>query len=211
MEEELRPGEYLELHEDSRGSYILNSKDLCLMPRLDKVLAANFDSLKIEGRTKSEYYTAQTARVYRKAIDDYYAGPEKWNPAMYMQELLKLQNRGFTLGFFDGMPDSVAFDYESTLSTGEYNTTGIVTEVKSDGVILKVKNFFETGDELEFLSPFQFEPVKIKIPAIYDASTGESLPRASVGKTDYSVSIPVAGDALKLLPKYTLSRRKILV
>ncbi|MCL2389552.1 MAG: U32 family peptidase C-terminal domain-containing protein [Elusimicrobia bacterium] len=208
MEEELRPGEYLELFEDARGSYILNSKDLCLMPRLDKVLEANFDSLKIEGRTKSEYYTAQTARVYRKAIDDYFANPPAWKPDVYMQELAKLQNRGFTLGFFEGSPDADAFNYESTLSEGDYHTTGIVTGSDSETLTLKVKNFFATGDELEFLSPFQFESVKVKISAIYDAKTNESLSRASVGKTNYSVKISADKETLKLLPKYTLSRKK---
>ena len=69
MEEDKRPGEYLEMYEDIHGSYIMNSKDLCLMPKFDKVLSAGFDSLKIEGRNKSAYYAAQTARAYRKAIE----------------------------------------------------------------------------------------------------------------------------------------------
>jgi putative protease len=209
MEEELRPDEYLEMHEDSRGSYILNSKDLCLMPVLDKILAGGFDSLKIEGRTKSEYYTAQTARVYRKAIDDYYANPESWSSAVYMEELLKLQNRGFTLGFFNGLPSDDAQDYESTLSSGAYNTTGIVTKVDDKYVTLKVKNFFSVGEELEFLSPYRFEPVKVKVSAIYDAKTLKSLERASVGQTNFSVKIPLPPDTLKLLPEYTLTRKKI--
>ena len=83
MEEELRPGEYFEMYEDERGSYIMNSKDLCLMLKLDKILAAGFDSLKIEGRNKSAYYAAQTARAYRKAIDDYFNDPSAWAPEPY--------------------------------------------------------------------------------------------------------------------------------
>jgi len=112
------------------------------------------------------------------------------------------------LGFFEGSPDEDAFNYESTLSEGDYHTTGIVTGSDSENLTLKVKNFFTIGDELEFLSPFQFEPVKVKISAIYDAKTNESLPRASVGKTNYSVKIPANKEILKLLPKYTLSRKK---
>jgi putative protease len=99
LEEELRPGEYLEMEEDDKGAYILNSKDLCLMPKLDKIISSGIDSLKIEGRNKSEYYVAQTARVYRKAIDDYFDNSESWSPDKYMKELITLQNRGYTLGF----------------------------------------------------------------------------------------------------------------
>jgi putative protease len=99
FEEELRPGEYLEMEEDDKGTYILNSKDLCLMPKLDKIISAGIDSFKIEGRNKSEYYVAQTARVYRRAIDDYFDNSESWYPIKYTKELFTLQNRGYTLGF----------------------------------------------------------------------------------------------------------------
>ena len=84
----------MKLEEDDRGSYILNAKDLCLMPKLDDYLALGVDSLKIEGRNKSEYYAAVTARAYRLAIDAWYADPENWSPDPYLREIYTLQNRG---------------------------------------------------------------------------------------------------------------------
>lgn len=87
LEEEERPNQYYGIEEDEKGTYFFNSKDLCLMPKLNEILALGIDSLKIEGRNKTEYYVAQTARVYRKAIDDYYAAPDKWNADIYIKEL----------------------------------------------------------------------------------------------------------------------------
>lgn len=99
LEEEQRPGEFLPVEEDNRGTYIMNSKDLCLMPKLDLILNAGIDLLKIEGRNKTPYYVAQTARAYRKAIDDWFDNPGEWRFEPYQAELDTLQNRGYTTGF----------------------------------------------------------------------------------------------------------------
>ncbi|MDR2395873.1 MAG: U32 family peptidase, partial [Endomicrobium sp.] len=158
LEEELRPGEYLEMEEDEKGSYILNSKDLCLMPKLNNLIEIGIDSLKIEGRNKSEYYVAQTARVYRKAIDDYFNNPTKWRSDIYMQELLTLQNRGYTLGFFNGVPDESAQDYIETSSRSDYRNAGIITDNKDGMLTIELKHKLKKGDAIEILSPYQFEP-----------------------------------------------------
>ncbi|MCK5446415.1 MAG: U32 family peptidase, partial [Rhodospirillaceae bacterium] len=102
LEEEYRPGELMKIEEDDRGSYIMNAKDLCLMGKLDDYLALGIDSLKIEGRNKSEYYAAITARSYRLAMNAWYADPENWSPEPYLREIYTLQNRGYSLGFHDG-------------------------------------------------------------------------------------------------------------
>ena len=94
LEEEQRPGQLMELEEDGHGTYIMNSRDLCLMPRLNEVMDVGLDSFKIEGRNKSEYYVAVAARAYRKAIDDYFDNPHTWTPDAYVAELATLQNRG---------------------------------------------------------------------------------------------------------------------
>ena len=102
LEEEMRPGEFMPFEEDVRGSYILNSKDLNLMPKLDEYLSLGIDSFKIEGRNKSIYYVAIAARAYRMAIDDWYKDPDNWSADKYLTELDTLSNRGYTIAFHEG-------------------------------------------------------------------------------------------------------------
>lgn len=151
LEEGHRPGEFMPIEEDSRGSYILNSKDLCIMPKLDDYLRIGIDSLKVEGRNKSPYYVAVVARAYRKAIDDYYQDPENWKPDEYMRELETINNRGYTIAFHDGRLKNFAHNYEHTKAFATWEYAGIVSEVKDDGLVLEVKNHIHAGDVLEFL------------------------------------------------------------
>ncbi|MDR2860350.1 MAG: U32 family peptidase C-terminal domain-containing protein [Elusimicrobiota bacterium] len=206
LEEELRPGEYLEMSEDENGSYILNSKDLCLMPKLDKILSAGFNSLKIEGRNKSEYYAAQTARVYRKAIDDYYENPDKWQPDLYMKELLTLQNRGYTLGFFDGIPDDSAQDYIDTSSKSLWRNAGTVISSKDSLLEVEIRHKMKKGDKIEILSPYKFEPVEIILDEIFNGSNSRPVAEMSAGKPNQTIKFPVSDPSL--FPQYTVIRIK---
>ena len=120
LEEDIRPGEFMPFEEDMHGSYILNSKDLCLMPKLDEYLKIGINSLKVEGRNKTEYYAGTIARTYRTAIDDYYKEPNNWNHTKYMSELDAIANRGYTLAFHEGRLTNLAHDYYSTKSSSIY-------------------------------------------------------------------------------------------
>jgi putative protease len=153
LEEGARPGELLPIEEDSRGSYILNSKDMCMMPKLDDYLRIGVDSLKVEGRNKSPYYVAVVARAYRRAIDDYYRDPEGWNPHSYMRELETVGSRGFTLAFHEGRLKNYAHNYENTKTFSSWEYAGIVREVKEDGLVVEVKNKLEAGEVLELIPP----------------------------------------------------------
>ncbi|MDR1418698.1 MAG: U32 family peptidase C-terminal domain-containing protein [Endomicrobium sp.] len=208
MEEELKPGEYLEMQEDDKGTYILNSKDLCLMPTLNKLIEIGIDSFKIEGRTKSEYYVAQTARVYRKAIDDYFNNPQNWDPNLYMRELLTLQNRGYTLGFFNGIPNNTAQDYNETLSKSDYRNAGIIIDNQDKMLIIELKHKLKKGDEIEILSPHQFEPIKIVLNEIYNTDNYRLVETLAPGKINQSIKIP-CNHNVSLLPKQTIIRLKI--
>jgi putative protease len=137
LEEGMRPGEFLPIQEDERGSYILNSKDLCLMPKLDDYLRIGVDSLKVEGRGKSEYYAAVVARAYRMAIDDYYDDPESWDPSDYMAELETVGNRGYTLAFHKGRLTNLAHGYEHTAAISTWEYAGVVSEVTDDAFLLR--------------------------------------------------------------------------
>lgn len=151
LEEGYRPGDMLPIEEDERGAYILNSRDLCLMPKLDQYMDIGIDTLKIEGRGRSPYYVATCARAYRMAIDDWANDPEKWDSRPYMRELETLGSRGFTLAFHEGRLTNYAHGYESTSSVGEWEYGGMITEASEDHVIVRVKNRVEAGDILEFV------------------------------------------------------------
>jgi putative protease len=155
LEEGHRPGDFMPIIEDERGSYILNSKDMCLMPVLDDYLKIGIDSLKIEGRNKSPYYIAVVAGAYRRAIDDYYALEDKsqWNYKPYMRELETVANRGFTLAFHEGRLCNYAHNYENTKTMAAWEYAGIIREVRDDCFIVEPKNHLMAGDVLEFLSP----------------------------------------------------------
>ncbi|MCL2145439.1 MAG: U32 family peptidase C-terminal domain-containing protein [Endomicrobia bacterium] len=209
MEEELRPGEYLEMEEDEHGSYILNSKDLCLMPKLDKILSAGFDSLKIEGRNKSEYYVAQTARVYRKAIDDYFEKPDSWKSDVFIEELNTLQNRGYTLGFFEGIPDGKAQDYIDTSSRSDWRNVGYVKENAGNYLTVELRNGIKKGDKIEILSPFKFDPEIIILNEMYDGFDGRPVEAIAPGRENQCVKIPIEPEKSRLFPELTILRMKL--
>lgn len=173
LEEGCRPGELMPIEEDDRGSYILNSKDLCIMPKLNEYLRIGVDSLKVEGRGKSEYYCAVVARAYRMAIDDYYDDPEGWNPLPYMRELESVGNRGYTLAFHEGRLTNHAHNYEHTAAIAQWEYAGVVTGVTDDALLVDVKNKLEAGEVLEFISPNTREPVLIRLYDFEVAKNGE--------------------------------------
>ncbi len=192
LEEEKRPGEFLPVYEDDRGTYIMNSKDLCLMPRLPQILSLGIDSLKIEGRHKSDYYVAMTARVYRRAIDAWYKNPDEWRFEPFMDELDTMQSRGYTLGFFDGMPQAKDFNYESTSTTssGSKICAAMVKEHRADGLVLEVKNKINKGAEIDVLSPVRYEPICVKLYKMVDAVTGVEKDTVSAGTKGQAVVVP---------------------
>ncbi|WP_425080144.1 U32 family peptidase [Ruegeria denitrificans] len=175
LEEGCRPGDLMPIEEDDRGSYILNSRDLCIMPKLDEYLKIGVDSLKVEGRGKSEYYAAIVARAYRMAIDDYYADPENWDPKPYMRELETVGNRGYTLAFHEGRLTNYAHDYEHTASIAQWEYAGIITEVTEDAFLVEVKNKLEPGDVLDFVSPISRETVLLRVYDFERASDGARM------------------------------------
>ncbi|WP_298853550.1 U32 family peptidase [uncultured Ruegeria sp.] len=175
LEEDCRPGDLMPIEEDDRGSYILNSRDLCIMPKLDEYLKIGVDSLKVEGRGKSEYYAAIVARAYRMAIDDYNADPENWDPKPYMRELETVGNRGYTLAFHEGRLTNYAHDYEHTASIAQWEYAGIVTEVTEDAFLVEVKNKLEPGDVLDFVSPISRDTVLLRVYDFERAADGARL------------------------------------
>ncbi len=189
LEEGCRPGELMPIEEDGRGSYILNSRDLCIMPKLDDYLKIGIDSLKVEGRGKSEYYVAVVARAYRMAIDDWYADPESWDPRKYMVELETVGNRGYTLAFHDGRLSNYSHDYEHTAALAQWEYAGVVTDITNDAFLVEVKNKLAAGEVLDFVSPISRETVLLRMYDFEDAATGD-IKNSVHGGTRTTIRIP---------------------
>ncbi len=156
--EQQRPGEYMPVFENERGTFIYNSKDLCMLPHVDKLVEAGVDSFKIEGRVKSEFYVATVVKAYRRAIDDYFAAaPEEYKfDESLMDEVKKVSHRDYTTGFFFGKPGGTEQHYESSSYIRDYDMVGVVESYDKKTCMAKViqKNRFFKGDEVEFLRPY---------------------------------------------------------
>lgn len=187
---EKESGIEMPIEEDERGAYIMNSKDLCLMPRLREVIEAGPDSLKIEGRNRSEYYVGSVVRAYRNAIDAYVRDPENFNPTPFMEDLNVLESRGYTTAFFDGPVPPDAHDYESTHSKSDWHVAGVVTNIDNKNITFELRNEIKQGDEIIFILPRTTDKVSVRLDAIINAKNNESLPKMSAGQGN-SLLIPV--------------------
>ncbi|MDD6465798.1 MAG: U32 family peptidase [Coprococcus sp.] len=153
--EETRPGEYMPVNEDDRGTYIFNSKDLCMIEHIPEMIDAGIDSFKIEGRMKTALYVATVARTYRKAIDDYMESPELYRSNMeyYKSEIAKCTYRQFTTGFYFGKTDQDSQIYDNNTYIKNCTYIGNVQEVTEDGlVVFEQKNKFSVGEEIECMN-----------------------------------------------------------
>ncbi len=195
--EEKRPGEYLPVYENERGTYIFNSKDLCMIEYIPELVAAGIDSLKIEGRMKTALYVATVARTYRRAIDDYFESEEKYRANMdwYRAEISKCTYRQFTTGFYFGKPDENTQIYDNNTYVNEYTYLGIVEEIKQAAELavfyvpeqqgvsgssllarIEQRNKFCVGDSIEIMKP-DGSNVPVTVEAIYNEE-GEAVESA---------------------------------
>lgn len=152
--EESRPGEYFPVMEDENGTFIFNSRDLCLLEHIPALVESGVSSLKIEGRMKGINYVASVLRVYRKALDEYCLDPDTWRcRPEWLEELAKLSHRGYTTGFLFGEPRNVGQEYQSAYIRS-HEFVGVVEEARPDGTaLIGVRNRIRTGDLLEFIGP----------------------------------------------------------
>lgn len=154
--EESRPGEYLPVYENERGTYIFNSKDLCMIEYIPELIDAGIDSFKIEGRMKTALYVATVARTYRRAIDDYLESPELYRKNMpwYLDQISNCTYRQFTTGFFFGKPSEEAQIYDSNTYVKEYTYLGIVGSANEQGLYeIEQRNKFSVGETIEVMKP----------------------------------------------------------
>ena len=165
--EEKRPGQFFPIFEDEKGSYILNSKDLCMIDHIDKLAQAGVTSLKIEGRAKSAYYVAVVTNAYRMAMNEYYRNPDKFNLSDEIRnEVFKVSHRKYCNGFFFGTPDESQY-YENGGYIRNFDVVAVVEKCADGKVYCTQRNKFTSGDTVEVLSPSSL-PVEINISQLYD-------------------------------------------
>ncbi len=178
--EETRPGEYMPVYENERGTYIFNSKDLCMIEHIPELMEAGIDSFKIEGRMKTALYVATVARTYRKAIDDYRKDPALYrsNLEWYKEEIGKCTYREFTTGFYFGKPDETTQIYDNNTYVKNYTYLGTVETTDGGGRCrIEQKNKFSVGEIIEIMKP-DGRNVEALVKGIYDTegNARESAP-----------------------------------
>lgn len=179
--EETRPGEYMPIYENERGTFLFNSKDLCMIEHIPELLDAGIDSFKIEGRMKTALYVATVARTYRKAIDDYQTDPELYQQHLpwYREQISNCTYRQFTTGFFFGKPDETTQIYNESTYVKEYTYLGIVGEEKDGRYRIEQRNKFSVGEWIEVMKPDgRNEEVMVKQILDQDGNQQESAPHS---------------------------------
>ena len=197
--EEKRPGEYMDVFENERGTFIMNSKDLCMIEHIPELIGSGISSLKIEGRVKSEYYVATIVAAYRKAIDSYYADPVNYksNPD-WLEEVKKVSHRDYYTGFFFGIPETGAQIYGTSSYIRNYDIIGIVLDYDEKTKLCKLtqRNRFFKGDEVEIIQPMK-ENIKMKITVLKDENMNDIDVANHAAMTVYIESdTPLSKDAM---------------
>ena len=203
LKEANRPDERFPVEEDARGTYIMNSKDPCLIEHIPELIEAGIDSFKIEGRMKSPYYVAVTTKVYREAIDSYCKDPKKYKyDPEWKKELEKTSHRQFTTGFYFGDTDKESSAEGSYVRN--YDFVGVIESCNAEKKELEIKarNYFRAGDELEIVDPARTEIGKIKVERI---RTANNEPVEEV-HNEYHVFVDIPSSFKA--SKYSLLRRK---
>lgn len=201
--EEKRPGEYMPVFENDRGTYIFNSKDLCMIEHIPELVKAGINSFKIEGRMKTALYVATVARTYRLAIDDYFKDPEYYENRIpyYKEEISKCTYRQYTTGFFFGKPDQNTQIYDNNVYCREYTYLGIVGDKNEEGLSsIEQRNKFVCGEMVEVMKP-DGRNVEAKVMRITDENGNEQI---SAPHPKQKLFIDLGTD----LERYDIIRRK---
>ncbi len=198
--EETRPGQYMPIEETDRGTFIFNSKDLCMIEHIPDLLAAGIDSFKVEGRMKTALYVATVARTYRRAIDDYFESPEKYrqNLDWYREQIAMCTYREFCTGFFYGKPDENSQIYGSNTYKSEAVYLAMIDGLEDGLASFEQKNKFSVGEEVEIMKP-DGRDLTVKVLEMYgaDGSPVESCPHASERIRVKLSEMPEVGDLLR--------------
>ena len=204
-EEKNNPGELMPIEIDKYGTSIFSSKDLCLIKELPEIIDMGVDSLKIEGRLKTEYYLASVINAYRNAIDDYIKDPKNYDYTKYLEELEKVKTRGLTTFYFNDRNNKDIQEYGGRQYNENYEFGGKVVEYNNDISTIEIKNKLSVGDNLEIILPNKIKPYEFKIEKLYDIETNEEITEISPGVKGQKVKIQLP---IKCEKDFIIRRKK---
>lgn len=205
-EEKNNPGELMPIEESEYGTSIFSSKDLCLIKEIPEIIEMGVDSLKIEGRLKTEYYIASVINAYRNAIDDYEKDPENYDYTKYLKEIEKVKTRALTTFYFNDRENKDIQDFSGRQYNEDYEFGGkVVSYQEKDKSVIEIKNKLQVGDEMEIIIPYKIEPYSFKIEKLWDIDTCEEISQISPGVKGQKVmmKLPIACEE-----NWILRRRK---
>ena len=212
VEETNNPGKLMPVEHDENGTYIFSSKDLCLIKEIPEIVELGVDSLKIEGRLKTEYYLATVINAYRNAIDDYFKNPEAYDHTKYLKELEKTKTRGFSTFYFNDKENKDIQEYDGKQYNEEYEFGGVImynvqcTMYNGDNIyVVEIKNKLSLGDILEVIVPEEIEPYEFEIKKLYDYETNAEIEFVNPGRLGQKVRMQIP---IEVKEGYILRRRK---
>lgn len=188
VEEHNNPGNLMPVEHDDHGTYIFSSKDMCLIKEMPDIIGLGVNSLKIEGRLKTEYYLASVVNAYRNAIDDYLKDPEHYDYTKYLRELEKTKTRGLTTFYFNDRDNKDFQEYEGKQYNPDYEFGGKILEhIENNKYLIEIRNKLIVGDTMEVLIPGEIEPVTFEIQDLWDTETKERIETVNPGKAGQTV------------------------
>lgn len=188
VEEHNNPGNLMPVEHDDNGTYIFSSKDMCLVKEIPEIIELGVNSLKIEGRLKTEYYLASVVNAYRNAIDDYLKDPEHYDYTKYLKELEKTKTRGLTTFYFYDRNNKDFQEYEGKQYNPDYEFGGKVLENREHKkYLIEIRNKLTVGDKMEILIPGNVEPIVFEIQDLWDSETEERIETVNPGKAGQTV------------------------
>ena len=208
VEEKNNPGNMMPVEYDDKGTYIFSSKDLCLLKEIPDIMKIGVDSLKIEGRLKTEYYLASVINAYRNAIDDYYENPQNYDYIRYLNEIDKVKTRSLTTFYFNDRNNKDFQEFEGKQYNPDYEFGGIVVEYTEGSSVIEIKNKLMVGDTLEILIPGKIDVYKFEIEDLWDYETGSRIESVSPGKTGQKVKIKLP---IKCKKDWIIRRKKSVI
>jgi len=189
VEEKNNPGNLMPVEQDEHGTYIFSSKDMCLIKELPEIISMGVDSLKIEGRLKTEYYLATIINTYRIAIDECFENLENYDYTKYIEELEKTKTRGLTTFYFNDKDNKDFQEYEGKQYNQNFEFGGKVLEYNEEKSLIEIKNRLKVGDELEIIVPNKIDTVNFVIDKLWDEETDEEIEFVNPGKLGQTVKM----------------------
>ena len=206
LEDKNNEGTLMQIDDDDKGTYIMSSKDLCLIKEIPEIVEMGIDSLKVEGRLKTEYYLATVINAYRCAIDDYMNNPDEYDFKKYLNELNKTKTRGLTTFYFNDRNNKDFQEYQGRQYNENYEYAGKVVELLDENkVVLEIKNKLSVGDKIEIIVPNQIETVNFVIKKLWNDETNEEIEFVNPGRAEQKVILELP---ISVEEGYILRREK---